>query len=66
MEKPHAEEPKEFVLPTHCYWCQAYLMGGATKHKPDCFITHLIADYTSGKLVATEEEADGETTQTSN
>ena len=25
-------------LPTHCYDCGAYLMGGATEHKPWCSI----------------------------
>jgi len=28
-------------LPTHCLWCRALLMGGATVHRPDCFIVRL-------------------------
>lgn len=29
-------------LPTHCYSCGAYLMGGATEHKPGCEVLRLI------------------------
>jgi hypothetical protein len=28
-------------LPTHCMWCGAPLMGGATVHRADCFIARL-------------------------
>ena len=24
--------------PTHCIWCGAYLQGGETKHRPDCWL----------------------------
>ncbi len=30
------DQPPEFTLPSHCLWCGAYLMGGATQHEPDC------------------------------
>ena len=29
-------------LPTHCFDCGVYLMGGATVHEPDCSIQKLI------------------------
>jgi hypothetical protein len=29
-------------LPTHCMFCGAYLMGGATKHLPGCRILQII------------------------
>jgi hypothetical protein len=29
-------------LPTHCYSCGAYLMGGATQHAADCGIRRII------------------------
>jgi len=28
-------------LPSHCLWCGAPLMGGATKHQADCWLTNL-------------------------
>jgi hypothetical protein len=31
-----------FKLPTYCYSCGAYLMGGATEHKPGCEVQALI------------------------
>ena len=34
-------------LPTHCYDCGAYLMGGATVHKPDCSIRDMIEHSTA-------------------
>ena len=37
-ELPHIT----FTLPNYCYSCGAYLMGGATQHKPDCEIQRLI------------------------
>jgi len=33
-----------FELPTYCYSCGVYLMGGATQHKPDCEVQALIDD----------------------
>jgi len=35
----------EFVLPSHCHHCGAYLMGGATKHDPECPIQKIIDGY---------------------
>lgn len=32
------------MLPTHCYSCKVVLMGGATKHKPDCEVRQLIEE----------------------
>lgn len=32
------------ALPTHCYSCGAYLMGGATQHKEGCAVRKLIED----------------------
>lgn len=29
-------------LPSHCYDCGAYLMGGATRHKRKCSILKMI------------------------
>lgn len=34
--------PIQLELPTHCYWCGVYLMGGATRHKPDCEIEKML------------------------
>jgi hypothetical protein len=31
-------------LPRYCYSCGAYLMGGATEHKPDCEIRRMIEE----------------------
>lgn len=31
-----------FVLPSHCFDCGCYLMGGATEHKPGCCIGDMI------------------------
>ena len=28
-------------LPTHCLWCGVVLMGGATKHQPECWLSAL-------------------------
>lgn len=28
-------------IPTHCAWCGALLMGGATQHAPSCWIGHI-------------------------
>ena len=36
------EKPVMFDLPTHCYSCGAYLMGGATEHKLGCEILQII------------------------
>lgn len=32
------------LLPTHCFDCGVYLMGGATRHKTGCSILKLIED----------------------
>lgn len=34
-----------FSMPSHCFDCGALLMGGATRHKPGCSITGLIAEH---------------------
>jgi hypothetical protein len=38
---PPAEAP---VLPTHCAWCGAFLMGGLTQHGPECWIPRIGED----------------------
>lgn len=38
-------DPGEFVLPTHCAACGAFLMGGATTHTADCPFGRLIEEF---------------------
>lgn len=38
-------EPRVFVLPARCEDCGAVLMGGATRHAPDCTWTALIDEF---------------------
>jgi hypothetical protein len=42
-------------LPTHCYSCGAYLMGGATTHEPGCEVQQLIDDALSDAATPPEE-----------
>ena len=37
-------------LPTHCHDCGAYLMGGATEHKPGCSVQQMIDYATTGRV----------------
>lgn len=45
-------------LPVHCAWCGAPLMGGATMHAPECWITKLNAEV--GTPVADLEQRAGQ------
>ena len=55
---------ERFTLPTYCGCCGAYLMGGATVHKPHCEFQKLIEDSaklpvgTARKPNADEQEGD--------
>lgn len=42
-------------LPTHCYSCGVYLMGGATEHKPDCEVRRLIEEASASPAGEPEE-----------
>lgn len=44
-------------LPTHCYDCGVYLMGGATIHKPDCEVQRLIDAALAGGPEPTSERS---------
>lgn len=39
---PAADHDQTPGLPSHCYSCGAFLMGGATEHAPDCDFRRLI------------------------
>lgn len=49
-EEPQLTEPKDvkdedWVMPTHCLCCGAFLMGSLTKHKEDCQILAIIRSH---------------------
>jgi hypothetical protein len=47
---------ERFTLPTYCGCCGAYLMGGATVHKPDCEFRKLIEEHFPPPPVAGKSE----------
>jgi hypothetical protein len=44
-------------LPTHCAWCGAYLQGGATVHRPDCWVTAMVRACFNVTVEKFEEQA---------
>jgi len=45
----------EGSIPSHCFDCGCYLMGGMTQHKPGCSIGKIIEDFASGKITQTAD-----------
>jgi hypothetical protein len=47
LELQRAAE-RTFQFPRHCYFCGAFLMGGATKHANNCEVKAIIAEMLNG------------------